>query len=126
MARNREKQGKRITADPGQTISSGEMLVIGTLLCVALVDGVSGTEMEFAVEEVYRLPKLDAAVIAQGDPVDLDSSAGGGTGEIDDSGMVPASGDLQDCGIAWESKGATTSETILVKLNAAGLATFTP
>lgn len=125
MATNRNQNGKRITADPGATVSSGDPFVIGTLLCVALVDGVSGTEMEFAVDEVYRLPKLDAAVITQGDSVDFDSSAGT-AGEIDDNAMVPASGDLQDCGIAWESKGATTGETILVKLNAAGLATFTP
>ena len=76
------------------------------------------------VDEVYRLPKLDAAVIAQGDSVDLDISAGT-NGEIDDNSMTPASGDLSDCGIAWEGKGATTGETILVKLNAAGLATLT-
>ncbi len=125
MARNREQNGKRITTDPAATISSGDPFVIGTLLAVALVDGVTGTEMEFAIDEVYRLPKLDAAVIAQGDPVDFDSSAGS-AGEIDDSAMTPASGDLSDCGIAWEGKGATTGETILVKLNAAGLATFTP
>jgi len=122
MANNRNQNGRRITADPGATVSAGDAVVIGTLLCVALVDGVSGTEMEFAVDEVYRLPKVDAAVIAQGDPVDFDSSGPG----IDDSAMTPASGDLSDCGIAWEGKGATTGETILVKLNAAGLATFTP
>ena len=125
MARNRNQNGKRITADPGGAVVSGQPFVIGTLLAVALVDGETGVEMEFAIDEVYRLPKLDAAVIAQGDPVDFDSSAGA-NGEIDDSAMTPASGDLANCGIAWEGKGATTGETILVKLNAAGLATFTP
>ena len=125
MAANREKQGKRITHDPGATVSSGDPFVIGTLLGVALVDGVSGTNMEFAIEEVYRLPKLDAAVISIGDSVDFDSSAGA-AGEIDDNAMTPASGDLSDCGVAMEGKNATTGETILVKLNAAGLATFTP
>lgn len=124
MATNRNQNGRRITADPGATVVSGQAVVIGTLLCVALTDGVSGTPIEFAVDEVYRLPKLDAAVIAQGDSVDFDSSAGT-AGEIDDNAMTPAAGDLQDCGIAWETKGATTGETILVKLNAAGLATAT-
>lgn len=121
MAANREKQGKRITFDPGATVVSGQIVRVGTLLVVCLVDGVNGTLMEGAIKEVYRLPKLDAAVIAQGDPVDFDSSGS----EIDDSSMTPASGDLSNCGIAMEGKGATTGETILVDLNAAGLATAT-
>ena len=125
MARNRHQNGKRITFDPGATVVSGQAVVVGTLLVVCLTDGVSGTEIEGAVDEVYALNKLDAAVIAQGDPVDFDVSADGGLGQIDDSSMTPASGDLSNCGIAWEGKGATTDETILVKLNAAGLATAT-
>lgn len=125
MAANREKNGKRITFDPGATVVSGQVVRVGTLLVVCLVDGVSGTLMEGAIKEVYRLNKLDAAVISQGDPVDWDSSAGGGLGEIDDSSMVAAAGDLSNCGIAMEGKGATTGETILVDINAAGLATAT-
>jgi predicted RecA/RadA family phage recombinase len=125
MAANREKNGKRITFDPGATVVSGQVVVVGTLLVVCLVDGVSGTLMEGAIKEVYRLNKLDAAVIAQGDPVDFDVSADGGLGQIDDSSMTPAAGDLSNCGIAMEGKGATTGETILVDINAAGLATAT-
>ena len=125
MAKNRVQNGKRLTHDPGATVVSGQPFVIGTLLGIALVNGVSGTEMEFAIDEVYNIPKLDAAVIAVGDAVDFDSSAGV-DGEIDDNGMTPASGDLQNCGVAWETKGATTGESIAVKLNAAGLAIFTP
>jgi len=121
MAANREKQGKRITFDPGATVVSGQMVAVGTLLVICLTDGVSGTEIEGAIKEVYRLPKLDAAVIGQGDPVDFDVSGA----VIDDSGMTPATGDLSDCGIAMEGKGATTGETILVDINAAGLATLT-
>ncbi len=124
MAKNRVKQGKRITFDPAATVVSGQAVVVGTLLVICMTDGVSGTEIEGAVSEVYSLPKLDAAVIAQGDPVDFDVSAGT-NGEIDDSGMTPAAGDLSNCGIAWETKGATTGENILVAINAAGLATAT-
>lgn len=113
MANNREQNGRRITFDPGATVVSGQIVAVGSLLVVCLVDGVTGVEMEGAVSEVYRLPKLDAAVIAQGDYVDFDSSGD----EIDDNAMTPASGDLSDCGIAWETKGSTTGETILVKLN---------
>lgn len=126
MAKNRVKQGKRITFDPGATVVSGQAVRVGQLLVICMTDGVSGTEIEGAIEEVYNIPKLDAAVIAQGDTVDWDSSAGGGTGEIDDQGMTPASGDLSDCGIAMEGKGATTGESIAVKINAAGAGTYTP
>lgn len=125
MAKNRVKQGKRITFDPGATVVSGQAVVVGTLLVICMTDGVSGTEIEGAIEEVYNIPKLDAAVIAIGDSVDFDSSAGGGTGQIDDNSMTPASGDLEDCGVAMETKGATTGESIAVKINAAGLATLT-
>ena len=125
MARNRHQNGKRITFDPGATVVSGQAVVLGTLLVVCLTDGVSGDSIEGAVDEVYALNKLDAAVIAQGASVDFDVSADGGLGEIDDNAMTPAAGDLSDCGVAWEGKGATTGETILVKLNAAGLATAT-
>lgn len=113
MAKNREKNGKRITFDPGATVVSGQIVAVGALLAVCMVDGVSGDSIEGAVEEVYRLPKLDAAVIAQGEYVDFDVSGD----EIDDNGMTPASGDISDCGVAWEGKGSTTAETILVKLN---------
>ena len=124
MANNREQNGRRISFDPGATVVSGQMVAVGAMLVVCLTDGVTGVEIEGAVSEVYRLPKLDAAVIAQGDFVDWDSSAAGGLGEIDDSAMTAAAGDLSDCGVAWETKGATTGETILVKLNAhVGVAT---
>lgn len=113
MANNREKNGKRITFDPGATVVSGEIVAVGSLLAVCLVDGVSGDSIEGAVEEVYRLPKVDAAVIAQGEYVDFDSS----TSDIDDNAATSAAGDIADCGVAWEGKGATTGETILVKLN---------
>lgn len=118
---NYHQKGTRITFDPGATVVSGQAVRVGTILAVCATDGVSGTEIEGAVEGVFALPKLDAAVIAQGDPVDFDSSGS----EIDDSAMTPAAGDLSNCGIAWEGKGATTGETILVKLNAAGLGTAT-
>lgn len=113
MAANREKNGKRITFDPGATVVSGQIVAVGALLVVCMVDGVTGDSIEGAVEEVYRLPKLDAAVIAEGTFVDFDSSGS----EIDDNAMTAGSGDIEDAGVAWETKGSTTGETILVKLN---------
>jgi len=119
---NYHQKGTRITFDPGATVVAGQAVVVGNLLAICAVDGASGDSIEGAVEGVYNIPKLDAAVITQGESVDFDVT----TSVIDDNAMTPASGDLSDCGIAWETKGATTGESILVKLNAAGLSTFTP
>lgn len=113
--------GKTMRYTPsGVSVEKNEILVIGGLLAIALADIADGETGDVAIEEVWELPKLDAAVIAQGDYVDYDVSAG----EIDDNAMTPASGDLSDCGVAMEGKGATTGEYIAVKINAhAGTAT---
>ncbi len=112
MAKNRVQNGRRISADPGATVSSGDVAVIGNLVGIWLVDGVSGTEIEAAISEVYNLPKVDAAVIAQGERVIFDLSAG----EVDDENATPAAGDVSNFGVAWEAKGATTGENIAVLL----------
>jgi len=117
MSTSRVQHGRRITADPGATILSGAPVVIGNLVCIALVDGVTGTEMEFAVGEVHNIPKVDAAVIAQGERVIFDVSAGA-DGEVDDEIATPAAGDVSNFGVAWEGTGATTGENIAVLLTA--------
>ena len=100
MAKNRVQNGRRITADPGATVSSGDVVVIGDLVCVALVDGVAGTPIEFAVSEVYDLPKAVATAFAQGVGVSWDASAG----EVVAAPIaMPAAGDVQNFGIAWEA-----------------------
>jgi predicted RecA/RadA family phage recombinase len=112
MAKNRVQNGRRITYTAGADISSGDVVVVGNLVCVAMVDIANGDEGELAVSEVYNLPKLDAAVIGQGETVAFDVSAG----EVDDNAITPAAGDITNFGIAWEGKGATTGETIAVLL----------
>jgi len=68
------------------------------------------------MEGVFNLPKVDAAVIAQGEAVIYDITAS----EFDDAAATPASGDVSQCCVAWESKGATTGENIAVKINVGG------
>ena len=112
MSTNRVQNGRRIQHTLTAAVSSGDVVVVGTLVCVATVDGAIGDSIALAVGEVYDLPKVDAAVIAQGERVIYDVSAG----EVDDENATPATGDVSNFGVAWEAKGATTGETIAVLL----------
>ena len=115
MATNFVQNGGIIEyANAGAAISSGDVVVVGTQIGIALVDiaATSGVG-SVAMEGIYNVPKVDAAVIAQGEEVFYDVSAS----EFDDNLATPATGDVSNCCVAWEAKGATTGETIAVKLN---------
>jgi predicted RecA/RadA family phage recombinase len=87
--------------------------VVGQQIGIALVDiaATSGTG-EVAVAGVYNVPKVSAAVIAQGESVIWDASAG----EFDDNAATPATGDVSGCCVAAEAAGNGVT-TIAVKLN---------
>lgn len=113
MATNRVQDGKILQfTNGGSAISSGDVVVIEKLVGVALVDIANGDTGSVAIEQVYDLPKVDAAVIAQGEAVHFDVSAG----EVDDESATPASGDLIGWGIAAEAKGVTVTENIAIIL----------
>ncbi len=84
------------------TQKSGDVLVVGTgLLGILENDGVSGDAIDAAIEGVFKLPKVSAAVIVRGDSVFWDNSAS----EVDDNAAVKAAGDFT-CGWAQEAAGA--------------------
>ena len=112
MSTNRVQNGRRIQHTLTAAASSGDVVVVGNLVCVATVDGAIGDSIALAVGEVYDLPKVDAAVIAIGTKLIYDVSAS----EVDDDAATPAAGDVVGFGVAWEAKGATTGETIAVLL----------
>ena len=117
MATNYIQDGAVIDwTNSGTAVSSGDVVAIGTngdaILGVALVDIANGATGSVQIEGVFSVPKADAAVIAVGEFVTWDASAG----NFDDNAATPATGDVSDGAFAIESKGATTSETIKVKL----------
>lgn len=106
------QEGCKLTVTLGGTVGADDVDVVGTgLIGVAQSDGVSGDEIEYAIEGVWKLPKVSGAVITQGQQVLWDSSAGA----VDDDQATPASGDFL-CGYAWESAGNGVTE-IAVKIN---------
>lgn len=99
----------------GGTITNGQVVVMGHTLGVALKGGSSGDTIPVAIEGVFELPKVSAAVFVQGEKLIFDISAAAGAGEFDDSAASPATGDITGGAIAMrEGKNAET--TCLVKL----------
>lgn len=95
----------------GGTITNGQVVEMLHSLGVALKSGVSGDTIAVAVEGVFELPKVSAAVFVQGEKLIWDTSAGA----FDDSAATPASGDLTGAGVALRA-GANGETTCLVKL----------
>ena len=88
------------------------MVVVGQLIGIAEVDLATTETGSVAIEGVFTVAKVSAAVIAQGESVIWDSSAS----EFDDSAATPATGDVSNCCVAVEAAIATTTE-IDIKLN---------
>ena len=80
---------------------------------VAQVAGVTGDVITFDISGTYIFPAVTGAVIAQGESVDWDASAG----KVDDNALSATTGDVSDFGIALDAKAAAaTATTIVVKL----------
>jgi len=107
------QEGETLEFTAGAAYSAGDPVVIGQQIGVVVNDVASGAVGVARMEGVFDLPKVDAAVIAQGEMVGFDVSAG----KFDDNALSPATGDVTGCCVAWEAKGATTSDTIAVKIN---------
>ena len=97
-------------------VASGAVVVMGHSLGVALAAATaSGQTIPVAIEGVFELPKVSAAVFAQGEKLVFDISAASGAGEFDDSAATPATGDITGGAIAMRA-GANLETTCLVKL----------
>jgi predicted RecA/RadA family phage recombinase len=76
MAQNHVQEGKIMTWTnaTGTAVVSGEVIVVGALVCVALGAIANGAVGELAIAEVWNLPKEAPLVIAQGDVVYWDDT----------------------------------------------------
>ncbi len=72
----------------GGAKASGDVIKMGGVLGVALVDIADGDTGAVRVVGVFTVPKVTGAVIAQGESLTWDVSAG----KFDDNAAVPASG----------------------------------
>lgn len=92
MAENYQQPGEVVdfVNGTGSTVTSGSVVKIGTVLGVALADIADGATGAVQVEGVFVVPKVSGAVIAQGETLTWDVSAGA----FDDNAATPATGDV--------------------------------
>lgn len=93
------------TNGTGSDIASGDVVVIGggstAMIGVAMVDIADGETGSVALEGVYEVPKVTAAVIAQGEAVIYDVSVS----KFDDDQATPATGDVSGAATAFAAAG---------------------
>jgi predicted RecA/RadA family phage recombinase len=102
MATNYQQPGKVIDYTAGADITSGSVVKIGQILGVALADIANGETGPVQIEGVFEVPKVTAAVIAQGESLTWDVSAS----KFDDNLATPATGDVTGApAVAFEAAG---------------------
>lgn len=114
MATNYIQPGETInwTNGTGSAVVSGQVVAIGQIIGVALVDIASTASGSVGIKGVYSVPKVTAAVIAAGESLVWDVSAG----KFDDNLATPATGDISgQAAVAVEAAGssATTLKVLL-------------
>lgn len=105
---NFQQRGDVLTvAAATAAVASGQVVRLGNVLAVAAHAAAIGQPFEANVRGVYTVPKVAGAVIAQGESLTWDASAGA----FDDNAAVAAAGDITGAAAyAHESagNGATT------------------
>lgn len=112
MSTNYIQDGDVIQYKAGSNITAGSVVVMGNTLGVALVDIASGSTGSVRIDGVFSLPKVSGAVIAQGESLTWDVSAGA----FDDNAATPASGDITGAAalaFAAAGNGTTTVQVLL-------------
>ena len=108
MATNYIQPGEVIDwTNAGTAKSAGDVVAMGNILGVALVDIANAATGSVAVRGVFNVPKVSGAVIAQGEKLTWDVSAGA----FDDNLATPATGDITGApAVAWEAAGAGVTD----------------
>lgn len=111
MAANFKQDGNVIQYAAGSNITSGQVVKMGNILGVALSDIANGSTGSVAVCGVFEVPKVTAAVIAQGESLLWDVSAG----KFDDNLATPATGDVSGASAFAVAAGLNGDTTVMVK-----------
>ena len=122
MATNSVQEGHVIdwANGTGSAVSANDVVKLGNTLGVALVDIANGATGSVAIRGVFTVPKVSGAVIAQGESLTWDVSAG----KFDDNAATPASGDVTGAAaLAWEAAGNGVTELDVYFTGAPGTVT---
>ncbi|MDT0635096.1 DUF2190 family protein [Spectribacter hydrogenoxidans] len=98
------------TNGTGSDVAVNDLVAVGGVLAVALVDIPDGETGELGTEGVFEVAKVTGTAINQGDPIDYDASEGAVS-----TGITEATGDLSDCAVCW-ADAASGDTTASIKL----------
>ena len=119
MATNRVQPGKTLTwtNGTGAAVVSGQVVLFGTAVAVALQNIANGEDGDVAVEEVYTIPKA-TGVLAQGVRVYWDADGNPVSGVAGSGAATATAAGNTLAGFVTEAA-ASGDATVNVKLNAA-------
>ena len=75
MATNYVQDGLQLTLTAPELVSSGAVVIAGSIAGVALGGASAGQPVDVAVTGVFDLPKVGAQILSLGEPVFWDSTA---------------------------------------------------
>ncbi|MBI4906601.1 MAG: DUF2190 family protein [Acidobacteria bacterium] len=73
--KNYIQKGETLTVTAPATITSGAVVVVGSIIGIAATDAASGDEVEVDTEGVFELTKVTTDAVSQGDKLYWDSGA---------------------------------------------------
>ncbi|MHC8493428.1 capsid cement protein [Thalassospira sp. SM2505] len=100
------------TNGTGSDVSSGDVVVVGNQVFIAITDIADGSSGDLSSEGVYTVPKTAGAAITQGDAAIYDVSAGA----FVPSSATPATGDVSGAVTCWVAA-ASGDTSVAVKIN---------
>lgn len=106
--KNHIQDGKTISFTPTAAVASGEAVLLGMLLVVAICAIAANTAGEGVTEGVFELPKNSPDVVAQGVDLYWDDT---------EKELTTTATDNTKVGKAWAAAGNGTA-TVAVKINA--------
>jgi len=108
---------KEINFTASAAVSSGDVVVVGNLLAVAVTDVANGDVGAARIRGGFMIPKATGFAIAEGDIIQWDVSAGNaGTG-------TAASGDVTGAAIALSAAASADTEVEVLLLPGGGAVT---
>ncbi|MDP3263910.1 MAG: DUF2190 family protein [Tabrizicola sp.] len=75
MAANYQSVGNHLTIPAPELVSSGGVVIVGSIAGVALGSAAAGEPVDVAVTGIWELPKVGAQTLSLGEPVYWDSTA---------------------------------------------------
>lgn len=111
-----QRNGERLTITAGSAIAANSIVRVGNVVGVALGNLATGESGEIGLSGVYRVPKVTAAVIAQGGGIVFKAA----TANVADSTAATIAGDVAVGPWAYAAEAAGNgATTVLINLTRA-------